>query len=167
MYLNDFEDNDDEESDDKESDDEESDYKEACHEESDDKEEDSNDDDPLVTVLDDSTDVDLEVSNEDSYDLDLSLSAVVNVIAHTTFTTGATFGLRIQVLQVMSPNMQKAERSIVRQVFKHKDLLGKQFNLTARWIFQSLTLTRIEQRSSALYMETFRQMRSFTITCSV
>ena len=54
-----------------------------------DKEGDSNDDDPLVTVLHDSTDVNIEVSNEDSYDLDLSLSAVANVIADATFTTGA------------------------------------------------------------------------------
>ncbi len=53
------------------------------------KEGDSNDDDPLVIVLDDSTDVDLEVSNEDTYNLDLSLSAVANVIADATFTTGA------------------------------------------------------------------------------
>jgi hypothetical protein len=78
VFLNDFEDNDDEESDDKE----------ACHEETDDKEEGSNDYNPLVTVLDDSTDMDLEVSNEDSYDLDLSLCAV-DVIADATFTTGA------------------------------------------------------------------------------
>jgi hypothetical protein len=80
---------DDEESDDKESDNEESDEEEGCHEKSDDKEEDSNGDDPLVTVLDDSTDVDLEVSNEDTYGLDLSLSAVANVIVEVTFTTGA------------------------------------------------------------------------------
>jgi len=33
--------------------------------------------------------VDLEVSNEDTYNLDLSLSAVANVIADATFTTGA------------------------------------------------------------------------------
>jgi hypothetical protein len=33
--------------------------------------------------------VDLEVSNVDTYDLDLSLSAVENVIADATFTTGA------------------------------------------------------------------------------
>jgi hypothetical protein len=89
MYLNDFEESDNEESDDKESDDKESYDKEGCHKESDDKEGDSNDDDPLVTVLDDLTDVDLEVSNEDTYDLDLSLSAVANVIADATFTTGA------------------------------------------------------------------------------
>jgi hypothetical protein len=88
-YLNDFEESDDEESNDKESDNEEYDDKEGCHEESDDKEEDNNNDNPLVTVLDDSTDVDLEVSNEDTYDLDLSLSAVANVIADTAFTTRA------------------------------------------------------------------------------
>jgi hypothetical protein len=63
--------------------------KEACYEESDDKEGDSNNDNPLVSVLDDSTDVDLEVSNEDSYHLDLSLSAVANFIVDATFTTGA------------------------------------------------------------------------------
>jgi hypothetical protein len=33
--------------------------------------------------------VDLEVSNKDTYDLDLSLTAVANVIADVTFTTGA------------------------------------------------------------------------------
>ena len=55
-------------------------FKESDNEESDDKEEDSNDDNPLVTVLDDSTNVDFEVSNEDTYDLDLSLSAVANVM---------------------------------------------------------------------------------------
>ncbi len=84
--MNDFEESENEDSDDKESDDEESDDKEGCHEESGDKEEDSNNDNPIVTVLDDSTDVDLEVSNED---LDLSLSSVVNGIADATFTTGA------------------------------------------------------------------------------
>ncbi len=89
MYLNDFGESGDEESDDKESDDEESDEKEGCYEESDDKEGDSNDDNPLVTVLDDSINVDLEVSNKDTYDLGLSLSAVANVIADATFTTGA------------------------------------------------------------------------------
>ncbi len=87
--MNGFEESDDEESDDKESDKEESDDKEGCHEESDDKKGDSNDDDPLVTVLDDLTNVDLEVSNEDTYNIDLSLSAVANVIADTTFTTRA------------------------------------------------------------------------------
>jgi hypothetical protein len=86
VYLNDFEECDHEESDDKENDDEESDDKEGCHEESDDKEEDSNDEDSLVTVLDGSTDMDLEVSNEDTYNLDLSLSTVANVIADATFT---------------------------------------------------------------------------------
>jgi hypothetical protein len=45
---------------------EESDNKEGCHEESDDKEGESNDDNPLVTVLDGSTNVDLEVSKEDT-----------------------------------------------------------------------------------------------------
>jgi hypothetical protein len=89
MYLNKFKESDDEESDDKESDNEESDAKEGCHEESDNKEGDINDDDPLVTVLDDSKNVDLEVSNEDPYNLDLSLSAVANVIADATFTTEA------------------------------------------------------------------------------
>ncbi len=79
VYLNEFEESDDEESDDKESDDEESDHKEG----------DSDDDNPLVTVLDDSTNMDLEVSNEDTYSLDLSLSAVANIIADATFTTGA------------------------------------------------------------------------------
>jgi hypothetical protein len=49
---------------------------------------DSNDDNPLVTVLDDSTNVDLKVSNKDTYNLDLSLSAVANVIADMAFTTG-------------------------------------------------------------------------------
>jgi hypothetical protein len=88
MYLNDFVESDNEESDDKESDDEESDDKEGCHEESDDKKEDSNNHNPLVTVLDDLTNVDLEVSNEVTYDLDLSLSAVTNVIADATCTTG-------------------------------------------------------------------------------
>ena len=69
VYLNDFEERDDEESDD--------------------KEEDNNNDNPLVTVLDDTTNMDLEVSNEDTYNLDLSLSTVANVIANATFTTGA------------------------------------------------------------------------------
>jgi hypothetical protein len=90
MYLKIvFEDSDNEEFDDEESDDEESDDKEGCHEESDDKEGDSNDDNPLVTVLDELTSKDLEVSNEDTYDLDPSLSAVANVIADATFTTGS------------------------------------------------------------------------------
>jgi hypothetical protein len=89
VYLNNFEESNDEESDEDESEDEESDDEEGCHEESNDKEGYSNDDDPLVTVLDASTDMDLEVSNEDSYNLDLSLSAVANVIADATFTTGA------------------------------------------------------------------------------
>ncbi len=89
MNLNDFEESDNKESDDKASDDEESDDKEGCHEESDDKEGNSSDDYLLVTVLDDLTNVDLEVPNEDTYDLDLSLSAVANVIADATFTTGA------------------------------------------------------------------------------
>jgi hypothetical protein len=80
VYLNKFEKSDDEESDDKESDDEKFDDKEGCHEESADKEGDSNDDNPLVRVLYDSTNMDLEVSNEDTYDLDLSLSAVANVM---------------------------------------------------------------------------------------
>ncbi len=40
-------------------------------------------------MLDDSIDIDLEVSNKDTHDLDLSLSAVANVIADATFTTGA------------------------------------------------------------------------------
>jgi hypothetical protein len=88
VFLNELKESDNDESDDKESVDEESDDKEGCHEESDDKEGDSNDDYPLVTVLDDSTNVDLEVSNEDTYDLDLSLSAVANVIADMTFITG-------------------------------------------------------------------------------
>jgi hypothetical protein len=73
----------------KESDNEESNDEEGCHDESDDKEGGSNDDDPLVTVLDYSTKVDLEVSNEDTYNHDLSLSAVANVIVDTTFTSGA------------------------------------------------------------------------------
>jgi hypothetical protein len=89
VYLNDFKESDDEESDYKESDDEESDDNEGCYGESDDKEGDSDDDNPLVTVLDDLTDVDLEVSNDDTYNLDLSLSAVANVIEDATFTTGA------------------------------------------------------------------------------
>jgi hypothetical protein len=89
VYLNDFKESDNEESDDKVSYDEESDDKEGCHEESDGKEEDSNNDNPLVTVLDDLTNVDLDMSNEDTYDLDCSLSAVANVIADATFTTGA------------------------------------------------------------------------------
>ena len=42
---------------------------------------DSNDDNPLVTVLDDSTNVDLEVLNEDTYNHDLSLSAVAKLRA--------------------------------------------------------------------------------------
>jgi hypothetical protein len=88
VYLNDFEESDDEESDDNESDNEESDDKEGCHEESDDKEENSKNYNPLVTALDDSTHMDLEVSNEDTYDLDLSLSTVAIVIADATFTTG-------------------------------------------------------------------------------
>jgi hypothetical protein len=88
MYLNDFEESDDEESDDKEREDEESDDKGGCHVESDDKEEDSNNDYPLV-IVDDLTNMDLEVSNENTYNLDLSLSAVANVIADATFTTGA------------------------------------------------------------------------------
>jgi hypothetical protein len=81
VYLKDLEESDDEESDDDESDNEESDDKEGSHED--------NDDNPLVTVLDDLTNVDLEVSNEDTYNLDLSLSAVANVIVDATFTTGA------------------------------------------------------------------------------
>jgi hypothetical protein len=67
----------------------ESDDKEGCHEESDDKEGDSNGDNPLVTVIDDLTNLDLEVSNKDTNNLDLSLSAVANAIADATFTTGA------------------------------------------------------------------------------
>ncbi len=89
VYLNNFKESNNEESDDNKSDNEKSDDKEGCHEKYNDKEGDSNDYNPPVTVLDDSTDVDLEVSNEDSYDLDLSLSAVANVIADATFTTGA------------------------------------------------------------------------------
>ncbi len=89
VCLNNFEESDDEESDDKESDDEESDDKTGCHEESDVKEGDSNHNNLLVTVLDDSTIMDLEVSNEDTYNLDFNLSAVTNVIADATFTTGA------------------------------------------------------------------------------
>ncbi len=89
VHLNDFEESDDEESDDEESDNEESDDKEGYHEESDDKEGDSNDDYSLVTVLDDLTNVDLEVSTEDTYNLDLSLSAVAKAIADATFTAGA------------------------------------------------------------------------------
>jgi hypothetical protein len=176
VYLkNVFDESDDEESDDKESEDEESDDKEGCHEESDDKGWDRNDENPLFTVLDDSTNVDLEVSNEVTYDLDLSLSAVANVIAGATFTTGAHI-LKSKDIWIVdtggatshvSPSMQKAEQSIIRQVFKYRDLQGKWFNLTARWIFQLLTLTRTEQRSLPLYLELFRQIRSFITTYSV
>jgi hypothetical protein len=88
VYLNNFGESNDEESDDNESDDEESDVIEGCHEESNDKEGDSNDDDPRVTLLDHLTDMDLEVSNEHSYDLNLSLR-VANGIVDATFATGA------------------------------------------------------------------------------
>ncbi len=54
--------------------------KKGRREESDDKDWDSGDDKPLVTVSE---------SNEDAYNLDLSLSAVANVIADANFTTGA------------------------------------------------------------------------------
>jgi hypothetical protein len=91
VYSNNFKESNNEESDDVESDNEKSDDKEGCHEESNDKEGDSNDDNPLVTVLDDSTDVDREVSNELYYYLDLSLSAVANVIADATFTETLEF----------------------------------------------------------------------------
>jgi hypothetical protein len=80
VYLENIFDKSEKKSDDKESDDEETDDKKGCHEESDAKDRDSNDDKPLVTVSE---------SNEDAYNLDLSLSAVANVIADANFTTGA------------------------------------------------------------------------------
>jgi hypothetical protein len=52
----------------------------GCHEESDDKDRDTDDNKPLVTVSE---------SNEDAYNPDLGLSAVANVIAYASFTTGA------------------------------------------------------------------------------
>jgi hypothetical protein len=113
VYLNDFEESDDEESDDEDSDDEDSDDKEGWHEEFDDNEEDSNDDNPLVTVLDDLKNVDLEVSNEDTYNLDLSLSAVANVIADATFTTGA------HILE--SQDIQIANTGATSHVTKHAE----------------------------------------------
>jgi hypothetical protein len=66
VYLNNFDESDNEESDDKESDNEESDDKEGCLEEYDDNKGDRDDDNSLVTVLNDSTDMGLEVSNENT-----------------------------------------------------------------------------------------------------
>ncbi len=60
--------------------DKKTDDKKGWHEESDDKDRGSSDDEPLVTVSE---------SNEDAYNLDLSLSAVANIIADANFTTGA------------------------------------------------------------------------------
>jgi hypothetical protein len=80
LYLEKIFNESDKKSDDKESEDEETNDKKGCHEESDGKDWDSNDDKPLVTVSE---------SNEDAYDLDLSLSAVANVIAYASFMTGA------------------------------------------------------------------------------
>ncbi len=134
MYLNNFEESDNEESDDKESnyeepddnesDNEESDDDEGCHEESDDKEGDSNHDNPLVTVLDDLTDVDLEVSNEDTYNLDLSLSAVANVIADATFTTGAHI-LESQYIWIV-------DTGITSHVTKHAEGRMKHFQTSVQ-----------------------------------
>jgi hypothetical protein len=123
VYLNNFKESDNEESDD-ESDDEESDDKEGCHEESDDKEEDSNDDNPLVTVLDDSTNVDFEVSNEDTYDLDLRISVVVNVIADATFTTGA------HILE--SQDIWIADTGATSHLTKHAEGISKHCQTSVR-----------------------------------
>jgi hypothetical protein len=128
VYLNDFEESDNEESDDKKSDNEESDDKEGCHEESDDKKEDSEDDNPLVTVLDDSTNMDLEVSNEATYNLDLSLSVVANVIADATFTA-ATHILESQDMWIM-------DTGAISHVTKHAEVGTKHRQTSVRtWGF--------------------------------
>ena len=62
---------------------------ESDDEKSDDKESDNNDEDPPVTALDDSTEVDLEVTNDNVWDLNLCLIAVANVIADTSLPAGA------------------------------------------------------------------------------
>ncbi len=80
VYLENIFNKSDEKSDDNKSDNAETDDMQGSHEESDDEDWDSDNDEPLVTVSE---------SNEDAYDLDLSLSAVANVIADANFTTGA------------------------------------------------------------------------------
>jgi hypothetical protein len=144
--------------------DKKSDDEKGCHEESDDEDRDSGDDEPLVTV---------SKSNEDAYDLDLSLSAVANVIADVNFTTGAHI--------FKSQDIWIADTGATSYVTKHTEggtkhrqtsvptcgFAEKQFNLTAKWIFQLLTLTRMEQRSSTLSLEMFKQIRSFITTYSV
>jgi hypothetical protein len=90
--------------------------------------------------------VDLEVSNEDTYDLDLSLSAVPNVIADATFSTGAHI-LKSQDIWIADTGATshitkhaEGRRKHRQTSVQHKDLQEKQINLTARWIFQLLYL---------------------------
>jgi hypothetical protein len=159
------------------SDNEESDDKEGCHEESDDKEGDRNYEDPLVTALDDLTNVDLEVSNEDTYDLDLSLSAVANVIADATFTTGAHI-LESQDIWIVDTG---ATSHATKHATKHAEGRTKQCQTSDRTqgfageMFQSdckmnIPVTYSDKNGTEklkLYLETFRQMRSFITAYSV
>jgi hypothetical protein len=78
VYLQNIDKESDKESDDKQSD-----------KESDNKESDNDDKSPHVTLLNNLSEVEPEVQDNDIWDLDLSLSAVANVIADSTLPTGA------------------------------------------------------------------------------
>jgi hypothetical protein len=142
-------------------------------EESDNEESDNNDTSPYVTVLDSLAEVEIKVQEDNSWDLDLSLSIVANVIADSTLPPGAHI-LESQDIWIAGIRNTSHVTKHAGGGWKHRQTSVRTCGFAGETIEpdceMDIPATYCDKEGTeklTLYLETCTQMRDSTSICLV